>query len=220
LELTGVFIMKIIFIPRTLAFIIENKTVEQKVPQIDELMHQHLHAPLATEELEGVPQPVVVLLEVLLAKLRVGLGLLLKDAGEWRVALEQFSTAVNLSPTYAEALREKGIAEDKLHYSAQADPASPTGEGSLLRAIAVNPDDFDAMASLGGVLKRQKRYEEALAMYRQATRASGGNPYPLLNELKLAAQLGKGVEFDAQRKFYIEGAERALRAQVCRRPSV
>src|SRR6476619_6698973 len=27
-----------------------------------ELMHQHLHAPLATEELEGVPQPVVVLL--------------------------------------------------------------------------------------------------------------------------------------------------------------
>src|ERR1700726_2640208 len=33
-----------------------------------ELMHQHLHAPLATEELEGVPQPVVVLLEVLLGK--------------------------------------------------------------------------------------------------------------------------------------------------------
>jgi hypothetical protein len=33
-----------------------------------ELMHQHLHAPLATEELEGVPQPVVVLLEVLLEK--------------------------------------------------------------------------------------------------------------------------------------------------------
>jgi len=33
-----------------------------------ELMHQHLHAPLATEELEGVPQPVIVLLEVLLEK--------------------------------------------------------------------------------------------------------------------------------------------------------
>ena len=33
-----------------------------------ELMHQHLHAPLATEELEGVPQPVVILLEVLLEK--------------------------------------------------------------------------------------------------------------------------------------------------------
>jgi serine/threonine protein kinase len=33
-----------------------------------ELMHQHLHAPLAIEQLEGVPQPVVVLLDVLLEK--------------------------------------------------------------------------------------------------------------------------------------------------------
>jgi serine/threonine protein kinase/predicted ATPase len=33
-----------------------------------ELMHQHLHAPLAIEQLEGIPQPVVVLFEVLLEK--------------------------------------------------------------------------------------------------------------------------------------------------------
>ena len=33
-----------------------------------ELMHQHLHAPLAIEQLEGVPQSVVVLTEVLLEK--------------------------------------------------------------------------------------------------------------------------------------------------------
>jgi serine/threonine protein kinase len=33
-----------------------------------EVMYQHLHAPLAIEQLEGVPQPVVVLLEVLLEK--------------------------------------------------------------------------------------------------------------------------------------------------------
>jgi serine/threonine protein kinase len=33
-----------------------------------ELMHQHLHAPLAIEQLEGIPQPVVVLLDVLLEK--------------------------------------------------------------------------------------------------------------------------------------------------------
>jgi Protein kinase domain len=33
-----------------------------------ELMHQHLHAPLAIDQLEGVPQPVVVLLDVLLEK--------------------------------------------------------------------------------------------------------------------------------------------------------
>jgi hypothetical protein len=33
-----------------------------------ELMHQHLHAPLAIDQLKGVPQPVVVLLDVLLEK--------------------------------------------------------------------------------------------------------------------------------------------------------
>jgi pantothenate kinase len=33
-----------------------------------EVMHQHLHAPLPLDELEGVPQPLVVLLEVLLEK--------------------------------------------------------------------------------------------------------------------------------------------------------
>jgi len=33
-----------------------------------EVMHQHLHAPLPLEELEGVPQPLVVLLEALLDK--------------------------------------------------------------------------------------------------------------------------------------------------------
>ena len=33
-----------------------------------EVMHQHQHAPLPLEQLEGVPQPVAVLLEVLLEK--------------------------------------------------------------------------------------------------------------------------------------------------------
>ena len=33
-----------------------------------EVMHQHQHAPLPLEQLEGIPQPVVVLLEALLAK--------------------------------------------------------------------------------------------------------------------------------------------------------
>jgi serine/threonine-protein kinase len=33
-----------------------------------EVMHQHQHAPLPREQLEGVPQPVIVLLEVLLEK--------------------------------------------------------------------------------------------------------------------------------------------------------
>ena len=33
-----------------------------------EVMYQHQHAPLPIEQLNGIPQPLVVLLEVLLAK--------------------------------------------------------------------------------------------------------------------------------------------------------
>ena len=33
-----------------------------------EVMHQHLHAPLPIEQLESVPQPLIVLLETLLEK--------------------------------------------------------------------------------------------------------------------------------------------------------
>ena len=37
-----------------------------------EVMYQHQHAPLPVEQLNGIPQPLVVLLEVLLAKDPVG----------------------------------------------------------------------------------------------------------------------------------------------------
>ena len=45
---------------------VTGKTPFQGTP--GEVMHQHLHAPLPLDELEGVPQPLVVLLETLLEK--------------------------------------------------------------------------------------------------------------------------------------------------------
>src|SRR5262249_27283156 len=50
----------------TLWEMVTGKTPFQGTP--GEVMHQHLHAPLPLEELKGVPQPLVVLLETLLEK--------------------------------------------------------------------------------------------------------------------------------------------------------
>src|SRR5258708_2078851 len=94
---------------------------------------------------------------------RMKLGLLQKEQGMWTDAIAQFNSAVGLSGRYAEAWREKGIAENKLAFRfagktnniPQANPAP--GEADLRRAIELNASDSDAPAPLDGVLKRPGR---------------------------------------------------------------
>jgi len=118
---------------------------------------------------------------------RMKLGLLLKEQGEWHEASRLFTDVTTELPAYAEAWRERGIAENK---TAGPDAASDApGEASLRQSIALNLNDFDAHASLGGVLKRAGRREEALESYEAANRYSNSHPYPFLNMLKLRAAL-------------------------------
>ncbi len=81
-------------------------------------------------------------------------GLLLKDLGNWEEALDAFNQAVAMAPGYAEAHREKGIAENKLFHRAGRPAGMPDGLAALGKAVELNPDDYDAFASLGGALKR------------------------------------------------------------------
>jgi tetratricopeptide (TPR) repeat protein len=124
---------------------------------------------------------------------RMKLGMLEKDQGLWAEAISQFNAAVGIDGRLDAAWREKGIAENKLAFDIAAKtkiapPASPApGEPELRRAVELNDSDFDAQASLGGVLKRAKRYDEAWQCYDRASEISGGHPYPLLNEIKLRA---------------------------------
>lgn len=150
--------------------------------------------------------------------LHLRLGLLLKDQGEWAAALEHFNEAIACAPTYAEAYREKGIAENKLYHKTEQRAGLSDGIAALERAVQLNPDDYDAHASLGGALKRAGRNEEALAHYRRATEASHGHSYPLLNALKLQAALAGKLELDPKTKFMLRRAERSLRAQVATDP--
>jgi serine/threonine protein kinase len=57
-----------------------------------EVMHQHQHAPLPLEELEGVPQPLVVLLETLLEK---DPGQRFQDPGELLKAMPTITDAID-----------------------------------------------------------------------------------------------------------------------------
>lgn len=144
---------------------------------------------------------------------RMKRGLLRKDTGRWDEALADFASAIDVQPSYADAWRERGVAENKLKRG-----AGIPGEASLREAIRLNPNDFDAMASLGGALKRAERFADARDAYARATEASRGHSYPLLNALILDAYLtGALVSSDALR-LRMARAERSLRAQVDARP--
>lgn len=126
---------------------------------------------------------------------RMKLGLLCRDRGIWDEALEQFTAATVASPSYGEAWREKGIVENKIAQNAKQplDTNPAPGETSLRRAIELNGRDFDALASLGGVLKRARRFADALAAYEGSLKVSGGHPYPLLNAMKLRVQVNHSL---------------------------
>jgi tetratricopeptide (TPR) repeat protein len=166
--------------------------------------------------------------------LRLRLGLFLKDRGFWPDALEQFASALQAEPEYADAWREQGIAENKLFIKEGRPAVQPTGESSLRRAIGLNGSDYDALASLGGVLKREADYldrqgkrEEALAeyrraheSYRKATDVSDGHSYPLLNEMKLAGRIDGRIPNDMRVRLRLPKAKRALQAQVATQPPI
>lgn len=140
-------------------------------------------------------------------------GLVYRDRGMFDKALADFERVTQLSPSYAEAYREKGIAENKL-YNKTPDAGLSTGEASLLKAIELKPDDFDALSSLGGVYKRQGRKAEALECYDKATDVSKGNTYPLLNAITLKAEIDERFELDKKHRFMLERARRSLQSQM------
>jgi tetratricopeptide (TPR) repeat protein len=161
-----------------------------------------------SEALSGSPDNPMVLMKR---------GLIYKDHGKWSEALADFSRAVELSPQYGEAYREKGIAENKLYNQKKAHERAagmPTGEESLRKAIELKPDDFDALSSLGGVLKREERFAEAAELYRRATDISHGNTYPLLNEIKIKARIEGKLSLDGKHKLMLKRAEKSLRVQT------
>jgi len=57
------------------------------------------------------------------------------------------------------------------------------------------------------VLRRQSRFDEALASYEKAVAVSCGHPYPLLMAVKLRARTTGSIELDADRRRQLLHAE-------------
>ena len=73
------------------------------------------------------------------AVIRLKLGLLVKDKGgpvAWDEALANFVAASTSLPTYSDAWRERGIAENKAYWAANRPADGRSGEDSLRRALA------------------------------------------------------------------------------------
>ena len=139
------------------------------------------------------------------------LGILLKEqGGRWEEAAELFQRIVAKTPGYSDAWRELGVAQGKMKQDRD-------GEASLREAIKLNAGDFDAMASLGGILKRRGELNDAASFYRQSVRVSNGHPYPLLNALTLEAHLRGSLDISKDR-LALSRAEKSLRLQVADDP--
>lgn len=147
------------------------------------------------------------------------LGLLLKDDGRWDKAKGCFEAAIRDSSAYVEAYRELGIAENKLATAEERKQQEPPGLSSLDKAIALDNTDFDAQASRGGILKRAGRLKEAREAYDEATKASNGHPYPLLNALTLHAHLNGKLDQSSRARRRLKQAVRARGAQFYNKPS-
>lgn len=127
-------------------------------------------------------------------------------------------TTVRARPGSSEAYRQLGVRENRLWWMQGRPAGVPNGEAALRRAIELSPTDFDALASLGGILKREQRYAESLELYGRSVEASGGHAYPLLNGLKLEARVTGRLQLDETTRFHLERAERQLSLQVADRP--
>jgi tetratricopeptide (TPR) repeat protein len=99
-------------------------------------------------------------------------------------------------------------------------PGTPTGEEDLRKAVELNPRDYDAQASLGGVLKRKGDLAGALHCYEVAGELSDGHPYPLLNALKIRAARDKKITLDEATSFQLARAERFRRNQAAGTPPI
>ena len=103
-----------------------------------EVMHQHLHAPLPLEQLKGIPQPVVVLLEVLLEK---DPAQRFRTPAELLRAMPMIAQAINLGHTITDqSLRMMSPVD--LHAVARRPPARPGPEKISVARLPVTGTDL------------------------------------------------------------------------------
>ena len=122
----------------------------------------------------------------------------LADKSEWRVAADVIERALEARPNDFELHRYHGFYLRKLG----PDYYEPAKQ-ALLRALALNPGDPEALGMLGGLCKRQGQFAEAAKYYEQADVISPKNAYIRSNRAALALLLNP-TEPSMARELYRE----------------
>jgi tetratricopeptide (TPR) repeat protein len=150
------------------------------------------------------------------ALVHVRLAVLYREKGSWKDVEFHARAAIEIDPRFSEAHRELGIALNKA--KGRNEKGATHGEPELRHAIELDPRDYDAYASLAGALRRDGKSEAALELYRAAADLSGGHPYPVLNELKTAASLGRQYSLDERQRELIERGALLRESQIRNAP--
>lgn len=131
------------------------------------------------------------------------LGYLYVGRKDFTKATDHLQRALNISPDFAPALAALGLAQRKMG-DAIKDPAQTMqrnqfwsqAEYNLTKALnadsaLIDADNESYFGSLGGLYRRQGRYEDATQAYESAVSTTPNNSYPVNNLATLYKKLGK-----------------------------
>ena len=108
------------------------------------------------------------------------LGLARQTVQDHAGALAAFARAFELAPAMRDAVRNLTI--ERLHLDRFAE-----SESHLRELLAMRPDDYEVLLSLGFTLQKQHRPQQALECYERARAIESGDP-ELLNNLGIVLQ--------------------------------
>ena len=117
----------------------------------------------------------------------------LERNGDTKAALDAYRQLIKLAPNVAEGYLGLGVLLIKTEGA-----TSSEGVQSLQKAVAINPNLYEAQITLGKVFLQQAMPEKALIHLQQAVKLLPDNPEPHYQLLQVFRRLGKKAEAEAE----------------------
>jgi tetratricopeptide (TPR) repeat protein len=152
--------------------------------------------------------------------LHLRLGILYQDKQDYDKALNEINQAINILADYSAAYREKGITEYLRYRAAGMPELMTTGEESLIHAMQLDPDDFQAPLVRARINQDQGQFLKAAEMIEKAVQIYPDNPDLLVNNFVIKTGLAKNIVIDQQTSFQIKNTTQFLEAQLEVKPKV
>ena len=117
----------------------------------------------------------------------------LERTGETTAALNAYRQLIKIAPNVAEGYLGLGVLLAKTEGA-----TSSEGLNSLQKAVAINPNLYEAQVTLGKIFLQQAKPNEALIHLQQAVKLLPDNPEPHYQLLQVFRRLGKKSEAEAE----------------------